>query len=285
MVQIAIKSNYLRRSNSALFLKQWGNYSALKPTASSIRFVMLLFFMILFHFSSHAQSDLEAKEIIRKAEEKTRGSSSFSEMKMTIVRPTWTREVGIKSWSKGDEYSLILITSPARDKGAAFLKRDREIWNWQPTIDRVIKMPPSMMMQSWMGSDFTNDDLVKESSILEDYTHQVLEKETIDGRLSYKIELIPHEDAPVVWGKIWIWIDVKDFIQLKTAFYDEDDYLVNTMLGMNIKMMGGNLLPSRWEVIPADEEGHQTVIESKIIAFDKKMEDNFFSVQNMKRVR
>ena len=154
--------------------------------------------MALIPFSINAQSELEARDIIQKAEDKTRGSSSFSEMTMTIVRPTWTREVGIKSWSKGNEYSLILITSPARVKGAAFLKRDREIWNWQPTIDRVIKMPPSMMMQSWMGSDFTNDDLVKESSILEDYSHQLLGKENIDGRTSYKIELITNEDATVV---------------------------------------------------------------------------------------
>jgi outer membrane lipoprotein-sorting protein len=253
--------------------------------SNNLHFILLLLFIALIPFSINAQSELEARDIIQKAEDKTRGSSSFSEMTMTIVRPTWTREVGIKSWSKGNDYSLILITSPARDKGAAFLKRDREIWNWQPTIDRVIKMPPSMMMQSWMGSDFTNDDLVKESSILDDYSHQVLGKETIDGRASYKIELIPNEDAPVVWGKIWIWIDVKDFIQLKTEFYDEDDYLVNTMLGKNIQMMGGKLLPSRLEVIPADEEGHKTVVEYKTLTFDKEMKNNFFSVQNMKRVR
>lgn len=247
--------------------------------------IPLLLLFTGFTITLMGQAELTAKEIVQKADEKTRGSSSFGEMTMTIIRPTWSREVGIKSWSKGDEFSLILITSPARDKGAAFLKRENEMWNWQPSIERVIKLPPSMMMQSWMGSDFTNDDLVKESSILKDYTHNLLGKETIADLEAYKIELIPNEDAAVVWGKILIWIDVKDFIQLKTEFYDEDDYLVNTMRGKNIKMMGGKLLPSLLEVIPADEEGHKTVVEYKSLTFDKAIEERFFSVQNLKRVR
>lgn len=232
-----------------------------------------------------AQQNLTAKEIIQKADEKTRGTSSYGEMKMTIIRPTWTREVSMKSWSKGDEYSLILITGPARDKGSAFLKREREIWNWQPSIERVIKLPPSMMMQSWMGSDFTNDDLVKESSILKDYTHQLLGTAVEAGKRAYKIALTPKEDAAVVWGKILIWVDVNDFIQLKTEFYDEDDYLVNTMLGRNIKMMDGKLLPAILEVIPADEEGHKTIVEYQSLTFDKPIDDKFFSIQSMKRVR
>ena len=122
--------------------------------------------------TANAQS-LTAKEIIQKADQKQRGETSSGELKMTIVRPTWKREMQMKSWSMGTDYMLILVTAPARDKGAAFLKRENEIWNWQPTIDRTIKLPPSMMMQSWMGSDFTNDDLVRESSIVIDYTHKI----------------------------------------------------------------------------------------------------------------
>lgn len=229
--------------------------------------------------------ELTAQEIVAKADKKFKGETSTGEMKMTIERPTWTREVQMKSWSKGDDYSLILITAPARDKGAAFLKRGKEIWNWQPTIDRVIKLPPSMMMQSWMGSDFTNDDLVKQSSVVEDYTHKKLGEEKIEGYDCYKIEMIPNEDAAVVWGKVITWIDKTEFMQLKIEFYDEDGYLVNTMLGKNIKELGGKVLPARLEVIPADEPDQKTIIEYLTLEFDQKMDDLFFSVQNMKRVR
>src|SRR5690606_1606609 len=98
-------------------------------------------------------------------------------------------------WGKGDELALILVTAPARDKGTAFLKRGNEIWNWQPSIDRTVKMPPSMMAQSWMGSDFTNDDLVKHSSVVNDFDHTLLGSETIEGRACHKIEMIPKESA------------------------------------------------------------------------------------------
>lgn len=226
-----------------------------------------------------------ATEIIRRADQKLRGESSFSELKMTIERPDWTREVTMKSWSLADEYALILITGPARDRGTAFLKRGQEIWNWQPTIDRTIKMPPSMMMQSWMGSDFTNDDLVRESSIVVDYEHRLLGEETIDGRPCWKLELIPKPDAPVVWGRILSWIDKAEYMQLKTEFYDEDDYLINTMLGKNVQQLGGKTLPSRMEVIPTDEPGHRTILEYLNLEFGIDVSESFFSVQNMKRVR
>lgn len=236
-------------------------------------------------FSISFASAQDAAEIIRRAEDKLRGASSYSEMKMTVVRPEWSREVQLKSWSVGTEKSLILITGPARDKGVAFLKRDQEIWNWQPTIDRTIKMPPSMMMQSWMGSDLTNDDLVRESSIIKDYDHRILGEEPIGDRKCWKIELQPKADAAVVWGKIIMWIDKTDYLQLKTTFYDEDGYLVNTMQGKAIKQLGGKLLPSIMEVIPAEEEGHKTILEYITLNFDVNLKDDFFSVQNMKRVR
>lgn len=227
----------------------------------------------------------DAKEIVRKADEKMRGLSNRAEMKMTIIRPSWTREMTMKTWGKGEDYALVLVTAPARDKGTAFLKRGREMWNWQPTIDRVVKMPPSMMSQSWLGSDFKNDDLVQQTSVVNDFSHKLLGSETIEGRACHKIELIPREDAAVVWGKIIVWIDKTDYLELKTEFYDEDGYLVNTMLGKDIKTMGGRVLPARLEVIPADEPGHKTMLEYIWIEFDKPMEESFFSVQNMKRVK
>lgn len=251
---------------------------------STMRIYLLLFGLFLCT-TLVAQPVLTAKEIIQKSDEKLRGKTSIAEMKMTVVRPTWSREVTMKSWSKGDDLALILITSPARDKGSAFLKREKEIWNWQPTIDRVIKLPPSMMMQSWMGSDFTNDDLVKESSAVSDYVHKLIGSQKIGDRDCYKIELIPLEEAAVVWGKIIAWVDKKDFLQLKTEFYDEDNFLMNTMYGKNIKLLGGKLLPSVLEVIPADEPGKKTIIEYLKLEYDKPIADSFFSMQNMKRVK
>lgn len=230
-------------------------------------------------------SQERAIDIIRKADEKVRGKTSESTIKMTIIRPSWQREMTMKAWSKGDDLSIILVTSPARDKGISFLKRDKELWNWQPTINRIIKMPPSMMMQSWMGSDFTNDDLVKESSIIYDYNHRLIREEDVDGRLCHVLELIPKEDAPVVWGKIISWIDKDEYLQLKTEMYDEDGLLVNTMYGKQIKMIGGKLLPTILEIIPAEEEGHKTMVEYLELSYDIPIDDGFFSTKNLKRVR
>lgn len=226
-----------------------------------------------------------AKEIITKMNDNAFGGKLQSSMKMTIVRPAWTRTMELKSWADGDDYSLVLVTSPAREKGITYLKREKEMWNFQPSIDRTVKMPPSMMMQSWMGSDFKNDDLVRQSSIVDDYSHKMLGNETVEGRNCYKIELIPHEDAPVVWGKVLIWVDDKDFLQLKTEFYDEDEDLVNTMLGKDIKTLGGRTLPAKMVLIPADEEGHKTIMEYQSMDFNAKFDSRFFSTQNMKRVR
>jgi len=248
-------------------------------------FILLVtvFTIPMFLFAQRTETD--PVKIIQKANDKLQGTTSKAEMRMTIVRPTWKREITMKSWSKGDDYSLTLITGPARDKGTAFLKRDKEIWNWQPSIDRIIKLPPSMMMQSWMGSDFTNDDLVKQFSIVNDYDHKLLGTEKIEDRECYKLELNPKEEAAVIWGKILIWIDVAEYMQLKTEFYDEDNYLVNTMLGSEVKKIGEKLLPSKMIVQPEEEEGNRTIIEYLNIEFDKPIKDSFFSTQNMKRVR
>lgn len=189
------------------------------------------------------------------------GNSNSSVMKMTIVRPDWKREVSMKGWALGRQYSLILITEPARDKGQSFLKRSKEMWNWQPSIDRVIKLPPSMMFQSWMGSDFTNDDLVKESSVVNDYTHELKGDSTILGMPVYQIILVPKPDAPVVWGKIVSFIDKKDYNQLLALYYDEEGELVNTLVLSEIREMGGRKLPTRLEMIPTDKPNHKTIIE------------------------
>ena len=248
-----------------------------------MRSVLIGFALILTAQVSPGQ--MTALEIVEAADEKMRGSSNRSEMTMTIVRPEWSREIKMKGWALGQEYSLILITYPARDKGMATLKRNKEIWNWQPSIDRVVKLPPSMMMQSWMGSDFTNDDLVKESSIVNDYTHALLGDTLIDSRTAYKIQLIPKEDAAVVWGEIHAYVSKEDYIQLLVKYFDEDGYLINTMVLSDIREMGGRTIPARLEMIPAENPDHKTVITYQDIEFDIAIKDSYFSIQNMKRVR
>lgn len=228
----------------------------------------------------------DAKEIIRKADEQNRGTSSKGEVTIQIERPRWSREMKMKTWSLGTDYSLTIVTSPAKEKGMGFLKRGKEVWNWLPSVEKLIKLPPSMMMQSWMGTDFTNDDLVKQSSIVDDYDHKILGDSTIEGRKCWKIEMIPHEDAAVVWGKVVVWVDQKDYIQLKVKSFDEDGYLVNTLNGYDVKTMDGRVMATRLEMIPADKEGHKTNFIQNQMEFDVEgLDENFFTPQNMKRIR
>jgi outer membrane lipoprotein-sorting protein len=227
----------------------------------------------------------DATEIVRRADTHLRGNTSYAEFTMTLVRPDWSRKISMKSWTKGTREALILVTAPARDKGTAFLKRGNEVWNWVPSVERVIKIPPSMMSQSWMGSDFTNDDLVKEASIVDDYTHAVLGDTTIAGRPCWKIRMIPKPQAAVVWGEVLIWISKEDDLELRVEYYDEDSVLVNVLLMSDVKMMGGRLLPAVMEMTPRDKPGNKTVLTYEAVRFDEPVDDAFFSEQNMKRIR
>jgi outer membrane lipoprotein-sorting protein len=229
--------------------------------------------------------DLGAKDIIRKADEKSRGLTSQGTMTMTVVRPDWTRTITMKSWSKNREYSIVLITAPAKDKGQVFLKIKTEMWNWVPSIDKTIKIPPSMMLQSWMGSDFTNDDLVRQSSIVVDYTHKLLGKEQVRDMECYKIEMIPLPEAAVVWGKVIMWITVGGYDQWMTEYYDEDGKLVNVSNSYDIRQMGDRKIPTRIEIVPRNKKGQKTIMQIDEMKFNAKIGEDFFSLQNMKKVR
>lgn len=231
------------------------------------------------------QQELSAKEIVKKADEIMRGKTSFATITIKIIRPTWTREMHMKAWSKGDDYSIILVTSPAREKGTVFLKRIKEVWNWIPSIERTIKLPPSMMSQSWMGTDFTNDDLVKEASSVSDYTHKLIGKEVISEKECYKIEMVPKPSAAIVWEKVMVWIDDTDFLQLKAEFYNEDGELVNIMNSGEVKELSGRKITSKIEMIPIDKEGYSTEIIYNDIVFDKEINNNFFTTRSMKQLK
>lgn len=251
-----------------------------------LKLIATAFILAVFMSGIVNGQDVNAREIVRKADEKWRGeTSSKSEMVMTIVRPTWKRTIAFKTWTKGRDYALTLITSPAKEKGQTFLKRQNEMWSWNPTIGKLMKLPPSMMSQGWMGSDYTNDDILEQSSIVVDYTHEIVSNETVNGKDCYKIKLTPKPDASVVWGKVILWISKDQYLQLKAEYYDEDMYLVRTEKASKVKEMDDRKIPTHIEIIPADEPGNKTVLDVKSMEFNISINDSFFSQQNMKRVR
>ncbi|HCM0730231.1 TPA: outer membrane lipoprotein-sorting protein [Vibrio parahaemolyticus] len=243
--------------------------------------VAVLFFL-LFTSLSYAES---AFDIVQKSDQAMRGKSSYSEATMEIVRPDWTRSMTMKSWTKGTELSLVLVTAPAKDKGSASLKRHREMWNWVPSIERVIKIAPSMLSQSWMGSDFTNDDLINQSSIVVDYQHALLGNDSFEGDKVWVIEATAKPDAPVVWNKVTLWISQSTYLQRKVEFYDEFDERVNVLTTYDVKKLGGRKIATRMEMKPVDKPGNKTIFTTHQAQFDFDINDDFFSQQQMKSLR
>ena len=227
----------------------------------------------------------DAKQIIQNVLDLQNGKSNQAEMEMTLVRPKYTRSISMKTWSLGMDYFMIYIAEPDRDKGQVFLKRSNDMWNWMPNISRMIKIPPSMMSQNWMGSDFTNDDLVKMNSLVEDYEHKLIGEETIEGFLCHIIELIPKPNSAVVWGKITVWVAKDEYYQLRVEYYDEDFDLINKMEASDVKQFDDRKLPSRLVMTPLNKKGQQTIMNYKSISFSIDLPESFFSQQNMKRIK
>jgi outer membrane lipoprotein-sorting protein len=240
---------------------------------------IILLICLFLHQSFLAQ---DARSIVQRADEKMRGKSTHVLMSINTIRPEWKRTMEIEAWMKGTDLALIRVLAPAKDKGIIFLKKKKEVWTWYPTLERSIKLPPSMMSQSWMGTDFTNDDLVKESSILQDYTHRITGDTVIDNRPCYKIEMIPLPQAAVVWSKVIVCIDKKNSMELHSRFYDEDGVLVNTMYSNDIQIMSQRLIPTRFAMIPSDKKNQRTEMKYKQIEFDPVIPDAFFSIETMR---
>lgn len=245
---------------------------------------MKYFFTIGILFFSTIGFTQNATEIVKKMDANMRGKSSQAVLTIRTVRPTWSREMVVKTWMKGTKYTMILVQAPAKEKGIVFLKRGNEVWNWMPALERNIKLPPSMMANSWMGTDFTNDDLVKESSVIDDYFHKIVGDTVIDNKESYIIEFLPKPNTAVVWGKILVSIDKVNFLELHSEFFDEEGKLINTMNVKNISMMDGRLIPTHMEMIPADKKNQKTELIYQSIRFNRNMEDNFFTTEKMKQL-
>ena len=244
----------------------------------------LVFIICLFSFlTSFTQ---ESSEILKISDQKIRGiESSYQEMMIKIVRPKWSKEMVMKGWSIGEDYFSSVVLTPVKEKGTVFLKRENEVWNYIHSIERTIKLPPSMMMQNWMGTDFTNDDLVQRSSIADDYTNTIIGEENVDGFDCWIIQLIPNEDAAVVWGKLVMWVDKQHFMQLKTQFFDEYEEMVSIMTSKKIKNFSNKKLPSIIEYVPLDKEGNKTIIERLVWNFDIDINERDFLPNYMKNLR
>ncbi len=250
-----------------------------------MNFLKILFIpALLISIVTRAQAQ-DPAEIIRNMEDMMLGNSNYSEMTMKIERPRYEREISMRSWLLGRDYSMIVVTAPARDEGTAYLMRGNEIWNYDPRIDRTTRLPSSMMAQSWMGSDFTNDDLVRDSDLVDDFEHELLDTEEYEGRQAYVIEMIPKPDTPIVWGKVKMWICSEDYIQLRVENYDQRDRLVNTMRLDEITRFGDRDLPSRITVEPADKDNERTILTYQEMEFNIDIDEDFFTRPNMQRIQ
>ena len=244
----------------------------------------IIFIAITFIVFGFTVTVANADEIIKKSETRLKGKTSYSEIKITTIRPKYTREMTVKTWTKGTDYSVTLILSPAKDEGTVFLKRKNEIWNYIPSIDRLVKMPPSMLSQSWMGTDIKNDDLLENSSLVDDYNKKIVATEEIEGYPCYKIELTPKEDVNSIWGQITMWISKADYMQMKVKYYDEDKELVNTFYGRSVKLIGGLKMPTENSIVPANKKGNKTKILTTKRQINIEVNDNIFTTQYMKRL-
>ena len=224
----------------------------------------------------------DARTILKRTQQNLQGASVYAELEIEIIREDWTRKVELNTWSHQGDYALIFVTAPERERGTAFIKNQEEVWNYQPQINRAIKLPTSMMMQSWMGSDFSNDFLLQRSSILDDYTHEYEGLEKVSGRDCHKITLQPKVDADIIWGRIETWIDTKEDVQLKTAFFDEDGFLVNTVIGKDLKTFDGKMMPSVIEIEPAESDGEITKVTYKTLSFRPDIDTSIFTVDHVK---
>ena len=233
--------------------------------------LIVLFSISLFAFS--------ANDIIKNVQHNIQSDSGYSNVTMVVTTSRGDRTMKMESWNRGNEKSFIKILYPKQDNGITFLKIDTTMWQYVPKIEKTIKIPSSMMMQSWMGSDFTNDDMSKESSIVDDYIPTI----TSEDAQNYTLTLIPKLDAPVVWGKIIMTIQKEHFIPLKAVYFDEDGKQKRILEYSDIKIVGTRYFPAVMTLIPSDKENNKTVVTMDEINFDTPIEDSRFTMSALKR--
>lgn len=225
-----------------------------------------------------------AKELIEKAMDMWRGLTSYGEMTMVIHRPDWERSMSMRSWSEGAENTLVRVTAPAKDAGNATLLKDSNMWSYAPKINRVIKVPSSMMGQSWMGSDLSNKDISKSTDIIDQYDHRLMETRQEEGHTVYVIESIPHEDSAVVWGKE-ILVIRDDYIMLEQQFWDQDNLLVKTFKTLEVKEMDGRQVATTMRMQEVDKPDQWTEMRVEQSQFDIELPHSLFTLSNLRNPR
>jgi len=242
---------------------------------------MCVFIMIVFSSDLYA---LTAKEIIEKSDSIMQGTTQVSLNTITIKTKRWTRSMELKSYMiRKEKKSFSEILSPKKDAGNRFLLIDNLMWHYVPKIAKTIKITPSMMMQSWMGSDFTNDDIVKESSIIHDYTHEIESEETRNGLECYKILLTPKENVAVVWGKLIYYVKKNDLLAVSVEYYNEHGVLKKQLDYSDYKKMDDRVIPTKMKMQTIGKIDKYTLMEINAVLFDKPIPDSFFTLQNLKR--
>lgn len=225
----------------------------------------------------------DASSMVRRGEDQLRGRSLQSVMSMRITRPEFTRELRLRSWNLGTDKSLVEILAPVKEAGVTSLRADNQMSNYLPKSDQVIRVPTSLMLQSWMGSDFTNDDLMKVSSLVKDYNHTVSGRETIGKDATVVIDCIPKPNAPVVWGKIRYWARVSDDLPVKQEYYDEKDKLIRTLTLSEFKRMDDRTIPTKLTMQKASDARESTTVVYEKVLYDRVVEDHWFNRDHLRR--
>jgi len=240
---------------------------------------MMLQLLILGLYSNSlmAKEMTDARALVRAAMEHWRGVNSYSEMTMTIHRADWERSMSMRAWSEGDKLSLLRVTAPKKDAGNGTLLKDNDMWSYSPKINRIIKIPSSMMNQGWMGSDFSNKDISKSTDILDQYDHTLTAQAEEDGHTVYTIEAIPHEDAAIVWGKEVLKIR-DDFVLLEEQYWDQDGELVKVMRAREVVEMGGRSVARVLRMGKLDTPEEWTEMTVSGIEFDLEMPEGIFTL-------
>ncbi len=241
---------------------------------------------LLLASASASAADVDIKELVDRANKALRGDSSRGRLTMTIETPEWKRSLEVEGWNKDRHYAFIVIRAPAKERGETTLRRKNEMWVWLPKVERVIKIPPTMMHSAWQGSDFTYEDIVKADSIVKDYTHKLLSTKHEEGRTVYHIEATPKPDAPVVWGKVITDValyDDQSVVGLSELDYSERGELIRTITLSDIKFLGGRRVPAKLECVPSGKKGQRTVLQYQELEFDLPLKDEFFSYQRLQK--
>ncbi len=229
-------------------------------------------------------SSQDAAEIVKRSIDNWRGESSYGEMTMIIHRPSWERSMSMRAWTSGSKRTLVRVTAPKKDAGNGTLMVDNNMWSYAPKVNRVIKVPSSMMGQSWMGSDFSNKDVSRADDIVDQYDHTLLAQEEHDGHAVFVIESIPHEEAAVVWGKEVLRIRDDDVL-LAQDFYDQEGVLVKALRSTEIGVMGGRTIATRQRMNKVDSEDEWTEFVVDSVEFDVEISDNVFTRSNLQNPR